>query len=358
MLRVPRISVIGLCLVALLGSGHARSKPLQTYAIDVEGGQATLIVTPSGQSLLIDTGWPGFNGRDADRIVAAAKTAGIKKIDYVLITHYHRDHVGGVPQLSERMKIGTFVDHGPNLQDAEAPREDYAYLKVVANSHRIIVKPGDTIPLKGIKVQVLSAAGAHISEPLPGAGEANSYCGLDPEPPTDPGENARSVGILIIYGQLRLIDLGDLTRKKELELFCPRNLVGTVGLFVVSHHGFSESNSKAMVWALHPRVAIMDNGAREGGNPAAWQIVHDSPGLEDLWQLHYAVNGGNEHNVAEARIANPEENPDSGHYIKVSAPADGSFTVVNSRNNQTKIYTKSEGRNFKSATWAVPKVEN
>ena len=113
-----------------------------------------------------------------------------------------------------------------------------------------------------------------------------------------------------------------------------------------------------MVWALHPRVAIMDNGAREGRNPAAWQIVHDSPGLEDLWQLHYAVNGGNEHNVAEARIANPEENPDSGHYIKVSAQADGSFTVVNSRNNQTKIYTKSEVRNFKSATCAVPKVEN
>jgi competence protein ComEC len=307
----------------------------------VEGGQATLIVTPSGQSLLIDSGWPGFNGRDADRIVAAAKTASIKRIDYVLITHYHRDHVGGVPQLAERIPIGTFVDHGPNLQDAEAPRQDYAaYLKVASRGHRLVVKPGDEIPLKGITVKVLTAAGEHISDPLPRAGEANMYCGLDPEPPADPGENARSLGALITYGQFRLVDLGDLTRKKELELFCPRNLVGTVDLFVVSHHGFSESNSKAMVWALHPRVAIMDNGAREGGNPVAWQIIRDSPGLQDLWQLHYAVNGGNEHNVTEALIANPEENPDNGNYIKVTAQADGSFTVVNSRNNQAKTYSK------------------
>src|SRR3984957_19097901 len=136
--RVLRLFAVSLALVLGSASLFGRSaKVLRIYAIDVEGGQATLIVTPSGRSLLIDTGWPGFNGRDADRIAAVAKTAGIKKIDYVLVTHYHRDHVGGVPQLSERMKIGTFVDHGPNLQDAEAPREDYAaYLRVGANSHR------------------------------------------------------------------------------------------------------------------------------------------------------------------------------------------------------------------------------
>ena len=133
----------------------AKPKPLQIYAIDVEGGQATLIVSPSGQSLLIDTGWPGFNGRDADRIVAAAKLAGVKKLDYVLVTHYHRDHVGGVPQLADRIPVGTFVDHGPNLQDVKEPREDYAaYLKAAEKAHRIIVKPGDTIPVKGITVQV------------------------------------------------------------------------------------------------------------------------------------------------------------------------------------------------------------
>jgi competence protein ComEC len=326
----------------LTGQGLAKSKPLQIYAVDVEGGQATLIVSPAGQSLLIDTGWPGFNGRDADRIVAAAKLAGLKKLDYVLITHYHRDHVGGVPQLADRIHIDTFVDHGPNLQDVKEPREDFAaYLKAVGKSHRMIVKPGDTIPMKGITVQVLSSAGDLISTPLAGAGETNSFCGSDPEAPNDPGENARSLGTLITYKNFRFIDLGDLTRKKELAMFCPRNLVGTVDLFLVSHHGFSESNSKAMVWALHPRVAILDNGAREGGHPVAWQIVHDSPGLQDFWQLHFSVAGGKDHNSAEEFIANPEEDPDNGNYIKVLAQPDGSFTVVNSRNSKTKTYGRS-----------------
>jgi beta-lactamase superfamily II metal-dependent hydrolase len=341
MRSVLHYSIIMILVLLAVEQAVAKPKALQIYAIDVEGGQATLIVSPSGQSLLIDTGWPGFNGRDADRIVAAAKLAGVKKLDYVLITHYHRDHVGGVPQLADRIPIGTFVDHGPNLQDVKEPREDYAaYLKVVEKAHRMIVKPGDTIPVKGITVQVLSSAGELIKAPLSGAGEANPNCGADPEPVNDPGENARSLGTLITYKKFRFIDLGDLTRKKELEIFCPRKLVGTVDLFLVSHHGFSESNSKGMVWALHPRVAILDNGAREGGHPVAWQIVHDSPGLQDFWQLHYSVQGGKDHNVAEEFIANPEEDPDNGNYIKVSAQPDGSFTVLNSRNNKSKTYTK------------------
>ena len=336
-----RVLIVSACINLFVGQAVARPKPLQIYAIDVEGGQATLIVSPSGQSLLIDTGWPGFNGRDADRIVAAAKVAGVKKLDYVLVTHYHRDHVGGVPQLAERIPVGTFVDHGPNMQDVKEPREDFAaYLKVVGKSHRMIVKPGDTIPVKGITVQVLSSAGEHITSPLPRAGDANSNCGADPVPADDPGENARSLGTLISYKNFRFIDLGDLTRKKELEIFCPRNLVGSVDLFLVSHHGFSESNSKAMVWALHPRAAILNNGAREGGTPVAWQIVHDSPGLQDFWQLHFSVEGGKDHNVAEEFIANPVEDPDHGNYIKVSAQPDGTFTIVNSRNNKTKAYRK------------------
>ena len=335
------VLIAGLCLNLLGGKVAANSKPLQIYAVDVEGGQATLLVSPSGQTILIDTGWSGFNGRDADRIVAAAKLARVTRLDYVLITHYHRDHVGGVPQLADRIPIGTFVDHGPNLQDVKEPREDFAaYLKVTTKHRRMIVKPGDFIPIKGITVQVLSSAGEHITEPLPGAGRTNPYCGSDPEPPSDPGENARSLGTLITYKTFRFIDLGDLTRKKELEIFCPRNLIGTVDLFLVSHHGFSESNSKAMVWALSPRAAILDNGAREGGHPIAWQIVHDSPGLQDLWQLHSSVAGGKDHNVAEEFIANPDENPDAGNYIKVAAYRDGSFTVANSRNNKTKRYTK------------------
>jgi beta-lactamase superfamily II metal-dependent hydrolase len=319
----------------------SKTKPLQIYSIDVEGGQATLIVGPSGQSMLVDTGWPGFDGRDAGRIVAVAKLAHIKRIDYLVTTHYHRDHVGGVPQLVARIKIGTFVDHGPNQEDSDVTREDYAaYIKAIGPAPHVSLKPGDGLPIKGITVQVLTAAGEHISGPLPGAGEANPNCGSEAEPPVDATENARSLGILITYGKFRFIDLGDLTKKKEMELMCPNNLVGTVDLLLVSHHGLDQSNSKALVWALHPQVAIMNNGAHKGGSPEAWQTVHDSPGLEDLWQLHYAVGGGEEHNVAEKFIANPDEKADAGYYIKVVAGPDETFTVMNSRHKFQKTYTK------------------
>src|SRR5215472_19034928 len=129
-------------------------KPLEIYFIDVEGGQATLIVDPHGSSLLVDTGWSGFDARDAGRIVSAAHAAGLKKIDYVLITHYHRDHVGGVTQLANQIHIGTFVDHGPNMEDSDGSRQLYAdYQKVISQSKHRVVKPGDRLPLKGITVQ-------------------------------------------------------------------------------------------------------------------------------------------------------------------------------------------------------------
>jgi competence protein ComEC len=342
MRRLLKAGAVCILFAALVSSAHsAKPKaPLQIYFIDVEGGQSTLVVSPSGESLLIDTGWPGNDGRDADRIMAAAHQAGLKQIDYVLITHYHRDHVGGVPQLVDGVKVGTFLDHGPNLEDSDVTRRDYAaYEKAIAGHPRVVVKPGWGVPVKGIDVHVLTAAGDHITEPLPGAGEANPYCASEPKPPADNSENARSVGVLIIYGEFRFLDLGDLTRKKELELACPNNMIGTVDLFLVTHHGLDQSNAKAMDWALHPRVAIIDNGPRKGNSPDAWQIVHDSPGLEDLWQLHYAEENDHDHNVPDDHIANVKENCE-GKYLKVVADADGSFTVTNSRTGLEKTYAK------------------
>ncbi len=335
------LAALCLCLLGVPRSVAANPtpKPLEIYFIDVEGGQSTLIVSPSGQSLLIDTGWPGYDGRDADRIISVAHQLGLKQIDYVLITHYHRDHVGGVPQLVDGMKVGTFVDHGPNLEDSEVTRTDYAaYEKAIAGYARVTVKPGWGLPIKGIEVRVLSSAGSHITEPLPGAGEANPYCKGETAA-ADATENARSVGVLITYGKFRFLDLGDLTKKKELELACPNNLLGTVDLFLVTHHGMDLSNSKAMVWALHPRVAILDNGARKGASPAAWQVVHDSPGLEGLWQLHYATEADRNHNVDADQIANLKENCE-GKYLKVSAQNDGTFIVTNQRNGVEKTYGK------------------
>jgi competence protein ComEC len=316
------------------------AKALQIYFVDVEGGQATLIVTPLGESLLIDTGWPGYEGRDADRILAAAHQAGITQLDYVLITHFHRDHVGGVPQLVDGIKVGTFVDHGPNLEDSQVTRTDYAaYEKAIAGHAHVVVKPGWGLPIKGMKVQVLSAAGDLITKPLPGAGEANPYCKSAAAEAEDATENERSTGVLITYGKFRFLDLGDLTKKKEMELACPNNLIGTVDLFLVTHHGADLSNPKPLVWALHPRVAIFDNGPRKGASPAAWQIVHDSPGLEDLWQLHYAAESDKDHNIADERIANVKENCE-GKYLKVSADADGTFVVTNGRTGVEKKYSK------------------
>jgi competence protein ComEC len=323
-------------LAALLAASAltlCAAKPLDIYFIDVEGGQATLVVTPAKQSLLIDAGWPGLNGRDADRIARAAKKAGVKNIDYLVITHFHTDHVGGVPQLAEKMPVKNFVDHGPNNESGKQADELYKnYEAVASKANRITVKPGDTLPLKGLEVRIVTANGEHIS----GGGSKNPVCSGRTFP-EDKSENARSVGVLVTYGKFRMIDLGDLTSRKEAELVCPENQVGTVDLYLTTHHGLAQSNAQEIVHALKPRVAIMNNGAKKGGQPEAWKTVKASPGLEDLWQLHFSVAGASEHNSPEAMIANLAEQC-GAKYIKVSANQDGSFSVLNERNAYTKTY--------------------
>jgi competence protein ComEC len=201
------------------------------------------------------------------------------------------------------------------------------------------VKPGDQIRMKDMKVVVLTAAGEHITTPLPGAGQPNPLCASEPEAAVDSTENARSLGTLITFGKFRFLDLGDLTKRKERDLVCPNNLIGTVDLYLTTHHGVNQSNAKVIVDAIHPRVSIMNNGVHKGGSPDAWETIHDSPGLQDLWQLHYAMGSDKAHNVSEMFIANPEEKCE-GKYIKVTAETNGTFTVLNSRNNFKKTYTK------------------
>lgn len=321
-------------------SAQAGDGRLLIYAIDVEGGQSTLLVSPSKASLLVDTGWPGNNGRDADRILAAMKDAGITKIDHVLITHFHVDHVGGVPNLVQKVKVGEFLDHGVNREDSDITRHDYAaYVKAIGDTPRRTVHPGDRIDIPGLSTIVVAADGEHINA-VPGVTPtANPYCASEPKWDLDQTENPRSAGILVRFGRFRFLDLGDLTKAKEIPLVCPQNVIGHVDLYLVNHHGFNLSNSKAFVDALAPRVAIMDNGAHKAGSPEAWQTVHESPGLEDLWMLHTAEDSDAAHNSASALIANLKGGSD-GAYFKVVASQDGSFSVTNSRTGKTKAYAK------------------
>ena len=343
MLR-PRV-LLALIVTAVvsftLHAQGAAGNRLRIYFIDVEGGQSTLFVTPTGKSLLIDTGWPDNNFRDADRIAAAAKSAGLKRIDYVLITHYHDDHVGGVPQLVERIPVGAFIIHGPNRElDHGATERDYAaFQKVVTDTKakEIVAKPGDRLPIQDMDVTVISADGKVIQKSLPVAGQPNAFCKQSEIQPPDQTENARSLGVLIRFGSLKILDLGDLTWDKERDLMCPDNRLGRVDVLVVSHHGWNQSSSPALVDAIHARVAIMDNGAKKGGSVSVLETVRHAPGIEALWQLHYSDEGGAAHNTQSEYIANLD-GLDAGHDIEVSGSRDGSFTVRNGRTGMDKDY--------------------
>jgi beta-lactamase superfamily II metal-dependent hydrolase len=329
-------------------------KALEVYFIDVEGGQSTLFVSPSGQSMLVDTGWAGT--RDAGRIASVAKLAGVSQLDYLVLTHYHGDHAGGVVDLAGLIPIKNFVDHGVSAEETRNVPQNYAaYLKVRGEGRHILAKPGDKLPVQGLNVQIVSSAAETIAKPLPGAGAANSLC-ADFKPKdeaADPllaGENKQSVGMVISLGNFRVADFGDLTWNKERDLACPNNLIGAIDVYIVSHHGQDISSLPMLVHAMHPRVAIMDNGAKKGGAVATFDTLKKSPGLEDLWQMHYAVDA-TDRNMPEQFIANqgvggtsatgvPGEGP--VNYIQLTARPDGSFSVKNSRNGFHKDYAAKQ----------------
>lgn len=356
--------LVAVCSVAAL-SAQARAT-LDIYLIDVEGGNATLFVAPSGESLLIDTGNGGAAAsRDGDRILAAASDAGLRQIDHLVTTHYHGDHVGAMEYVAGRMPIREFIDHGPNVQPAPAVDSflQTVYPQLYAKSRHTVVKPGDRLAVRGLDVRIVAAAGQVLATPLPGGGGPNPYCAAYKAKDPDPSENAQSVGTHITFGRFRTVHMGDLTWNKEHDLMCPSNRLGTVDLFIVSHHGQPISNSEVLVHALAPRVAILNNGTRKGGQPDAMKVLFTSPRLEDLWQIHFSTLSGQEYTAPGLFIANevddqpvampiaaaPAPPPGAGappppahngkaYWIKVSAREDGSFTVTNARNGFSKTY--------------------
>jgi competence protein ComEC len=356
---------LGLLAAGLAAAQTSASKSLDIYVIDVEGGNATLFVTPAHESLLIDTGNAGAAAkRDAGRIVEAVKAAGLQQIDHLITTHWHGDHFGGMAELAAQIPIREFIDHGPNVQPGALADNflQQTYPQLYAKGKHTIAKPGDKIALAGLDVRVVTSAGQVIKIPLPGAGKPNPYC-ANFKPGENNAEDPQSVGIHVTFGKFRTVHLGDLTKNKEFELMCPTDRIGPVDVLLGLHHGQASSNSEVLVHELHPRVAVMNDGTRKGGEPEVMRTVHTSPGLEDLWQLHFSVLSGQEYTVPGMFIANTIDEPQTtlpiapvpapapgpgappapvhngtSYWIKVSAQPDGSFTVTNARNGFTKAY--------------------
>ena len=361
------------CSVAPALAQSRTAKPLQIYVIDVEGGNATLFVSSTGESLLIDTGNGGAVAapRDAGRIMEAVKDAGLTRIDHLIITHWHGDHFGGLAELAKQIPIKHYYDHGPNVQPGQAA-DDFlknVYSELIAKAQHTVLKAGDKIPLAGVDVIVVLSAGEPIKAPLKGAGAPNPYCASFTKGDNN-AEDPMSVGIHLTFGRFRTIHLGDNTKNKEFELMCPNNRIGTVDLLLGLHHGQASSNSPVLVHALRPRVGIMNDGTRKGGEPETMKTVFASPGLEDLWQMHFSLLSGQEYTAPGAFIANGVDQPGDAmpigtwtpplpgqqappapvhngkaNFFKVTAQQDGTFTVTNTRNNFSKTYRAGGGAN-------------
>lgn len=308
------------------------------YWIDVEGGAATLVVA-GGKAVLMDTGYDGFDDRDPRRIEAVLEQAGVERIDYLVTSHFHRDHVGGLASLARRIEIGQFLDHGDSVEkERERGRALWtSYLETVQGRRRV-VEPGDSLPLEGASLVFVASHSRFVTEPLGDSGP-NRLCESFEPHPEDEGENGKSLGYLFAVGEFQFLNLGDLSWNFQKELACPRNLLGEVDLFQVTHHGVRDDVLPQQMWAVAPAVAVVNNGPRKGAGAVAMETVMASPGLEDVWQVHRAVENDDAHNTSERLIANlGDSEACDAHWIHARVESDGSYTLTNGRNGFSRTY--------------------
>jgi competence protein ComEC len=336
------ISTAALLVVAcsaFAGPGDGR---LDLYWIDVEGGAATLLVTPAGETVLIDTGNPGR--RDPDRIVkAVTEVAGMKQIDHLVITHYHGDHFGGALTLVDLLPVRNLYDNGQFEGLPDNPGKAYFELKV---GQRHVVKPGMTLPLKqtsspnASKLNFTFIGGQkHFIDPSPGSPDNTDVCAASREKERDGSDNANSVVMVVEFGGWRFYDAGDLTWNQEARLVCPKNLIGQVDVYQVTHHGLDSSNNPLVLRSLQPRVAVMNNGVTKGCLPEVAANLRDTPSLEAVYQVHKNLRpDGMAGNVPDEYIANKEREC-QGNHIKLSvAPDANSYTVSIPANGHSRTF--------------------
>ena len=346
-------------MVALLARGQAQSRNLDIYWIDVEGGAATLIVAPTGESMLIDTGWE-TDGRDAKRIMAAASQAGLKKIDHLVISHYHGDHVGGLPALSKQIPIDRFYSRGDNVEPVN--QKWYDNLKTASGGRTRTVKAGDRISFGGAEALIVTSNEKVIDTPVKGGGP-NPLCAAAERKTSAGLENSGVVGLRLSYGRFTFLDLIDLDWHQEMELTCPVNKLGTVTVFQTDRHGsWDGAGAPAFLGAIKPQVVVFNNGPKKGLGQA--QVDADAkattpagakvqpyerngyaraatlPGIEGIWQAHLSLlDQDPKHNTSRDMIANLEDTTDcKGNWIKASVAPDGKFTITNGRNGFSKMY--------------------
>ncbi len=331
-----------IALLFALAAGLLSSETvLEIYWIDVEGGAATLLVTPASETVLMDAGWPGFGDRDPKRILKVLEEeVGKQELDYFIASHFHRDHTGGIAALASMIPIRAFVDHGDSVEIGWSDRADALWVsyEAAAGGRRMQVRPGDTLPLQGVEFVFVAARSRFLDHPLADSGP-NPACRDAAAKPVDRGENGKSVGFLVRAGRFEFLDLGDLSWNYELATACPANLFGEVDLYQVTHHGMHMSGAPAHIQAIRPLVAVMNNGPRKGGSQATYQALTSTDSLIDLWQVHRAVQNGPEGNPSDEFLANLGETEEcEGHWIKATVQADGSFSLTNSRQGFSRMY--------------------